>query len=162
MAADASFDGEIESSNRKGSPTPLFNTVNEDEIMERSRVDSEVSVILGGYVRETVFTALPARVARDIALRASIRLDRTGLVSGQLGFGSCAFSDVSPGDASSSSCERRPIHRNRCERAPPYYVRLVAARLRLKDRAELAGHVKALRIEGTEAETDCERLGTDC
>lgn len=43
-----------------------------------------------------------------------------------------------------------------------YYVRLVAARLRLKDRAELAGHVKALRIEGTEAETDCERLGTDC
>jgi hypothetical protein len=127
-----------------------------------------------------VFTALPARVAREIALRASIRLSRTGLVSGRLGFvrqlrvlvplGEHArptsqptdCRDVSPGHASSSSCETRPIHRNRCERAPPYYVRLVAARLRLKDRAELAGHVKALRIEGTEAETDCERLGTDC
>ncbi|KAH3751663.1 hypothetical protein DPMN_186232 [Dreissena polymorpha] len=36
----------------------------------------------------------------------------------------------------------------------PSYIRQVAARLRLKDSAVLAAHVKALRIEGTEAVSD--------
>ncbi|KAH3888942.1 hypothetical protein DPMN_012987 [Dreissena polymorpha] len=40
------------------------------------------------------------------------------------------------------------------------YVRLVDAQLRLKDHAELAGHVKALRIEARKPRPS-ERLGTD-
>ncbi|KAH3892316.1 hypothetical protein DPMN_016431 [Dreissena polymorpha] len=36
----------------------------------------------------------------------------------------------------------------------PSYLRLVAARLWLKDRAPLTGHITALRIEGTEALSD--------